>query len=254
MDNLKDFMQEWQALHPPPQTQAANSLLLRFAMWLAVACAFIVSAHRTIEAFGGQAWAIPAVGMVEISLMVMAYMVADMFHGEEHARFLLYGAGLVITITFAVTIGGNVYISLRENNFDNPTFKKIMAVLTGLDAPLMLFVGMELLSSWRLTQERRVRGRVAKWEAERAKAWTLYRAELNGQQPAQISAPAKSAHSKNVNASEVFATEWHGLTKRDIQAKSINEWHQELKDRGYQVGRSTVGKYYQEALQNGRAE
>jgi hypothetical protein len=254
MDNLKDFMQEWQALHPPPQTQAADNKWLRFGLGLAVICSFVVSAHRTVEAFGGDIWAVFAVGMIEIGITVLAYGLADKFHGKLHDKVLLFGSIIVVLLTFAVVIGGNVYISLKHAGDADKGFEKTLAILTGVIAPLMLFVGMELLSSWKRTQDRRVEYKIQKWENDQAAAWDKRQAMFAGEPRQQISAPAKASHSKNVNAKDHVLEEWAGLTKRDLAAKSLKEWQLEFESKGIQVGRSTIGLYRSEELQNGRAE
>jgi hypothetical protein len=215
----------------------------------------VVSAHRTVEVFGNDIFAVAAIGMVEISLLVLAYGLADMFHGARHNRLLIVGSTLVIALTFTVVIGGNVYISLKAaSGQENEHFRNGLAILTGVIAPLMLFVGMELLSSWKRTQDRRVEYKIQKWENDQAAAWDKRQAMFAGEPRQQMSAPAKSAHSKNVNAKDQVLEEWAGLTKRDLAAKSLKEWQLEFESKGIQVGRSTIGLYRSEELQNGRAE
>jgi hypothetical protein len=244
MDNLKDFMQEWQALHPPPQTQAADNKWLRFGLGLAVICSFVVSAHRTVEAFGGDIWAVFAVGMVELVLIIFAFGLSTIF--ESNKTTLIVGSIVTIALTFVVTIGSNVFISLQQSGFESQTFSRLIAILTGIIAPLTLFTGMELLASFQATQDKRVRGRVAKWEAERAKAWTLYRAELNGQQPAQISAPAKGSHSKNINAGDEILNDLEEIGKDRVQELSLSQL---VELTGHK--RSTLGVYRKKFLENG---
>lgn len=253
VNKIKELRAEFDALRPRPRVEIRRNWLVYIVMTIAILCSFGVSAMRTHEAFGGGVMGILAIGMVELVLVGIAIGLSLVTEVGE--RQLKYMGSFAAIYTILIVAGANLYVTLNHAGKAPGDLQTAVLLLTALDAPIIAFVGAEIVAAievrrirrgadiiaeWDRAGEEYVRGKLEKLDEDtrRDKERVL---QLKAQEQARV-APVEKRKRPRDGARQLTEA-FRGMSIDDVKAQGPKQWN-------HLVGRTTFFDIKKQYLQN----
>lgn len=193
--------------NPPPEKGevATTDKVVIVGLVLMVLASVIVSGSRTINEFGGGIVGFAAFAMLEISIVIYAYIRTKRHYDKARHKSLKKQMTAGILMALAVATVANIHAIAKENNvYVAEWVDTIILLLVAISAPILAFVsgdilGMEAVAAQNKQEnadkvyERKMRT----WKAGLNRSWEREKAKLGVE--IRVSAPdGRTGHGDNV--------------------------------------------------------